>query len=169
MKRGACALARSRRPFRTIQARPKDLPVPFPERAVSCHSGFRGGANARRETASIHHAARRRGGGVAACCARADVAERSGAHHLPNRCRWGYRRDRSYCRRPIIGNVGSAALSHFAVLKDKMPSANSAGSSSIWRGSPMQQVGSKMMFHSRRIPARLPGPVEAWILESGTE
>src|SRR5215471_12273437 len=58
---------------RTIQVFPKDLRVlpGHPEPAVSWHSGFRGGAHARPETAPVHHAARRRGGCVAARGARA--------------------------------------------------------------------------------------------------
>src|SRR5262245_33055143 len=49
--------------FRTIQGCPKDLPVPSgqPWRAVSWHSGFRGGAHARRKTARIDSPARRSG------------------------------------------------------------------------------------------------------------
>jgi hypothetical protein len=46
--------------FRTIQVCPKDLrALPgHPEPAVSWHSGFRGGAHARRKATPVHHAAR---------------------------------------------------------------------------------------------------------------
>jgi hypothetical protein len=59
-------------PFRTFQVHAKDLRVlpRHPERAVSWHSGFRGGAHARRWKARVHHAARRRRGRVAARGAR---------------------------------------------------------------------------------------------------
>jgi hypothetical protein len=54
--------------FRTIQVWPKDLGAlpEHPEPAVSWHSGFRGGAHARRKATPVLHAAWRRSGRVAA-------------------------------------------------------------------------------------------------------
>src|SRR5262249_35907834 len=73
--------------FRTFQICAKDLrALPgHPEPAVSWHSGFRGGAHARRKATPVHHAARRRGGRVAArgagAAARAHAAHRRAHEH----------------------------------------------------------------------------------------
>src|SRR5262245_36050698 len=60
------------------------------ERAVSWHSGFRGGAHARGRTAPIHHAARRRSGRLAdhgACATARDAGGRVSAQRAV--CRLG--------------------------------------------------------------------------------
>jgi hypothetical protein len=76
----------SRNEFRTIQVSPKDLrPLPgHPEPAVSWHSGFRGGAYARPQTAPVPDAARRRGGVAAhgAGAAAGDAGHRVSQHSI---------------------------------------------------------------------------------------
>src|SRR5262249_20984955 len=74
--------------FRTIQVCPKDLPWASrqPEVAVSWHSGFRGGAHARRKTARVDSPTRRGGCGVADWGARAAADQKDATHRLA--CNW---------------------------------------------------------------------------------